>query len=739
MSRLPALALLVAVTSGTSAQELELTDGSEAVFEVPTASGNEEVVNQAFFFDAPGGIRNALIQLSDGGAGRDIDIFLRADQPFSETAVADDLFEEADFWSISGFGDEFVNLQDFSSPAVGGRRWHVAIVGFSGPAVDARLSLTFSRQPAPDNAFEVDFSNATGAGNCNTAPWNDGAPYTPRDGNDATTVGQARRNAMLKAAELLSAELSSRVPIRIRACWRDLGPSENGAQTLAGARSNRLPINSPGLPRDLIHTQATATRLAGTDVCRIFGGFECADQEVIISFNEQAADRFYYGFDPADSSTPGLDFITISMHEIIHGLGFFGLLGSDGRLETVSGRQVADVFVHQLATLRNGAPVRLDDPSLSDADRAEAVVSFDNLLWIDDQAAVQESNTLLNFEAGLVRMHAPTPFNPGSSVFHVSNAYCDLMRPTNALCTSESLRSLGMSRRIMDGVGWADSNGRLPFIGQYFDRARAGHGFDLQLGGTDSQGREVYVLTFYSYETRGGRPEWFQAVGVIDNGAFTGIRNADGNGFPRYLYDPGREPPQQADPDTFSQVAVSLNAVANSPACTDGVDRRGAVARVSFQWAIGNQVGEWCAEPLVSPATRPEPAGDFGGLWFASEEDQGWGFSLENIVTEDGTVDVFVLLYVYAQDGTPVWFFGLEEDFTFGTPTTVTLFERTGFPRIREFGELVDTEAGSMTLTLREPSNEPGAGNFASVNVTYSEGGAWIRDETEIRRLSLDR
>lgn len=738
MMRAGVLATGLLLAGSLPAQDIDLSDGGAVTFTVPATDAASQVIDFSFFFDTPENLPAARVELADGGAGRDLDLFLRADEPFSSTASADDLFDEADFWAISGFGEEFVTLQDFSRPAAGGKRWHLAIVGFPGDAVEATLRVTFSNQPAPGNTFVVDFANATGADNCDTGPWNDTAPYTPEGGNNASTLGAARRGAMNRAAELLSAELSSRVPIRIRACWRDLGGTENGSRTLAAARSNRLPLNTPGLPRDTVYTQAAGTRLAGTDVCRVFGGFECDDQEVIVSFNSQLTESFYYGFDAATESTVGIDFINIAMHEVIHGLGFFGLLGADGRLPRAGGRAVTDAFIHQLATQRDGELVRLDDPSMTDADRAAAVTSFDNLLWFDDQANVQEANTLALFEAGAVRMHAPDPFNPGSSVFHTSNAYCDLMRPTNALCRAESIRSLGLGLKIMHGVGWADS-GSPPFLGQYLDPLRAGHGFDFQLGGRDAQGRELYVLTFYSYETLGGHPEWFQATGFIENGAFTGTRNADGNGFPRFLFDANRQPPQEADPDTFSQVALSFNAVDDSTACSDGNDRPGGAALASFQWAIGNQVGEWCVEPLVLAATRPPPESDFGGLWFADVEDQGWGFSLENIVNQDGSIDLFVLLFVYAEDGTPVWFFGFEQDLTFGVPTTVAMFERTGFPRVRERGNLSDAEAGTMTLTLLSPSNTPGAGNFASVNVNYSEGGSWVREEVEIQRLSQPR
>ena len=78
----------------------------------------------------------------------------------------------------------------------------------------------------------------------------------------------------------------------------------------------------------------------------------------------------------------------------------------------------------------------------------------------------------------------------------------------------------------------------------------------------------------------------------------------------------------------------------------------------SFQWVIGDDIAEWCVEPLV--ALSSIPANDFGGLWFAGTADQGWGMSIENFIDGDGSTNLFIVLYVYDANGDPVWFFMID-------------------------------------------------------------------------------
>ena len=144
-------------------------------------------------------------------------------------------------------------------------------------------------------------------------------------------------------------------------------------------------------------------------------------------------------------------------------------------------------------------------------------------------------------------------------------------------------------------------------------------------------------------------------------------------------------------------------------------------------------------EPIIQRSQRP--AIDFGGLWFSTLEDQGWGFSLANIERGDGSVDLFILLYVYDANGNPAWFQGAASDFEIGTPITFNMEQLTGFARTQPPTDTVAQDGGTLTLTLVEPVNDINAGNRIDLAVTIQGGvgGEWVREDVPIQRLSADR
>jgi hypothetical protein len=740
------LALSLLVCAPLLAQDTELFDGSSLNLALPMVPTGQAIILSNLFIDVDDEATSLRVDLVDL-SGRDVDVLL-AREPFPDTITnLNMLFNSAEYLSAGASGEEFVTLQNSSNPPLAGQRWHLAVVAFEGPAGSATLSTNISQGPPAAAQMVVDFDNSLGADNCDTAPWNDATAFTPIDGNSATTLGAARRNAMLEAMRLLSMQLTSPVPIIIRGCWENLGEGDDGA-TLAGARTNFIFINTPGLPlSDTLYFQALVSRHAGAAVCNIGAGVGCGEQDILIGFNTDVDSdvalgprSWYYGFTgPSDSD---VDFISTVIHEITHGLGFASTIGEDGVLLSLGGQPRGDSFSQHLVDNSAGQAVPLLDASMTDSGRAAALISGNGLQWSGPESSVSNFNRFnSNQDDGFIRMYAPDPFEPGSSVSHVSRSYCAVMEPISTDCGPGEFRSLGLEQAMLHELGWAPAGNRPPLLGLYFDRARDGHGFDFQLGGVDPQLGPIYVLTFYSYRTQGLEPEWFQAAGPIQNGVFYGLRSdlTAGLGFPSFTYDDGRDPPQQADADRFGQVTLSLNSPEASAACNDGVDRPG-VAVYSFQWALDNSLGEWCVETVPGTDTRPNL--DNGGLWFAGQADQGWGYSLENIERPNGDIDLFVLLYVYAGDGTPVWFFGFVAAADLANPVEFEMFQRTGFNRLTTFGSIVDESAGSLTLVLGgDPTVGLDGSNRASVDVTFqgAEAGDWFRDDVPVVRLSQPR
>ncbi len=738
-SRLALLGLLLSFVGSVCAQQIELNDGEAVSFSVGAGTGNAPTVNTQFFIDVPEGISNLNVELTDASGRRDIDVVARPDNPFIFTGDVNNLFNaQAAYVSISLFGDESVNIQDFANPSVAGRRWYFALVGFGnsdGSAsgqTQATLTATLSTEPPPTGQFVIEFTETTPEdADCVAGEWDD-----------------QRRRAMERAAELLGEQFTSRIPIRIRACWIDFRDEDDEPDTgvLASAGATNNFINTRGVPqREVIYGLPQVLRFAGTRDCQLFGGDDCDEPTIQIRFNRNVDDSgsgFYYGFAPGNVGQ--IDFIQVAMHEITHGLGFASFYLEDGTSGASFGDGVfrPDAYSLLLGTEIDGEVRPIVD--LTDAERQAAFLSRTNLLWLGEEANLSGFNDrpAIGDDTRRVQLFAPIPYNGGSSVSHINSTYCTLMNAFIRTCDGEAIRTFGLAKPILNAIGWNES-GEDPYIGLQFDRERNGHGYELVLAGQNG-GENIYVQTLYTYDDQ-GNPEWFQAVGSINGGTFEADRNSDDNGLLSFLYDANDTPPQTAQAAPFGQSAISYNVPLKSAACNDGVDRTGAGNPASFLWEIGNQTGQWCVEQLV--AENNIPAQDFGGLWCAEgcenpANDTGWGMTIENFETGSG-VGLFVLLYVYAADGSPVWFFGQPDGFVPGQPITFDLIQRNAFGRTQNAVAFADQVAGSMTLTLDNPPGAPfvAAGNSVSIDVTYqgAEGGSWQRDNLSIVRLSLPR
>ena len=252
--------------------------------------------------------------------------------------------------------------------------------------------------------------NAAGEG------FNDPAPWTPTGGNPATTVGQAALNAFQHAADLWGQRLQSAETIRI-AAKMELLPCTETQAVLGQAGTTSVHRDFTGaLLADTWYPQALANALAGTDL-------NPQAPDVTAAFNSAiAADpnclggaAWYFGYDGAPG--PGeIDFVTVVLHEIAHGLGFQTYVD----VETGAlwyGRD--DVYMTMIE--RAGA-VPPDYPSMSDFQRASAAVSDPSLRWTGGHASYMAAQVpLVGGTSGeRVRLHAPNPLEPGSSVAHWS-------------------------------------------------------------------------------------------------------------------------------------------------------------------------------------------------------------------------------------------------------------------------------------------------------------------------------
>lgn len=272
----------------------------------------------------------------------------------------------------------------------------------------------------------------------------DATPRDPVPGNPGATLGEQRLNAFQAAADAWGQILDSEVPIFIEIDMDPL-PCDATSAVLGGAGPFFVFADFPGEIRpETWHVGALANSLVGLDLLEgdssmgaIFNSDINQDPACLAGFD------WWYGIGaPAPANT--VDFFTVVLHELAHGLGF----------TTVYDRQTGEL----LSDLPDTYLINLEDhslgftwPSLSAAERLASSTDTGDLHWVGPNV-LNASGVLLEgtHPTGHVRMYAPSPFELGSSVTHFDTSLVpnELMEPflnadaTNVL-TTELLRDIG--------------------------------------------------------------------------------------------------------------------------------------------------------------------------------------------------------------------------------------------------------------------------------------------------------
>jgi len=132
--------------------------------------------------------------------------------------------------------------------------------------------------------------------------FNDTTPWTPRGGNPANTLGQARLNAFQRAADLWGDLLVSNVTIEVRAKMDPLTCTPTGA-VLGSAGATSIHRSFAGAPlSNTWYPQALANSLRGADL-------NVGTADIQATFNSSLnggsclnGAEWYYGY---DASPPG--------------------------------------------------------------------------------------------------------------------------------------------------------------------------------------------------------------------------------------------------------------------------------------------------------------------------------------------------------------------------------------------------------------------------------------------------
>jgi len=305
----------------------------------------------------------------------------------------------------------------------------VALLAFAGGA-QAAATITVVNADSPGEGF------------------NDPTPVPPVGGNPGTTLGQQRLIAFQYAADVWGQLLNSGVTIVVNAQMNPLtcGPS---SAVLGSAGATTVHRNFSGAPVvDTWYSQALANSLAGSDLAP-------STPDLSAQFNSNlngsagclGGRGWYYGLDGVPTGLD-IDFVTVVLHEIGHGLGFQTFVNQSG--QKFNGFN--DTYMLNLE--RMGASPS-SYPAMTDAQRAAANIADPNLAWNGVSVTAQHPNVPVTagLNGNFLRVHAPNPYQPGSSVSHWSAAVSPNESMEPAYTGPNHDPSLALY--LMEDIGWS--------------------------------------------------------------------------------------------------------------------------------------------------------------------------------------------------------------------------------------------------------------------------------------------
>lgn len=226
--------------------------------------------------------------------------------------------------------------------------------------------------------------------------------------------------------------ISSPVPIRIEAAWVSMGEGVLGA-----AGPAVTPSGFDGAAPGTRYPSALANAIAGVDLRPA--------RDDIDAYLNSSFPSWYFGTD--GNPPPGTyDFATVVLHEIGHGLGFTGSATVNGQGGTFGPTpHIWDRF------LETGDGSSLVETLAPGGELAGALQSND--LWFAGPAATAAGGGVRP------RIHAPNPWEPGSSGHHLSDAAFASGQADSLMTTRISAREVvhnpgPVTVAILADLGW---------------------------------------------------------------------------------------------------------------------------------------------------------------------------------------------------------------------------------------------------------------------------------------------
>lgn len=232
---------------------------------------------------------------------------------------------------------------------------------------------------------------------------------------------------------------SERIDVLLR--WRELGWPGVYAQAQVHLQSN-FGSQDPDYQKDTYYPSALASHLAGKDAAVDKG-------DIILTLNIssiiEGKVEWYFGID-GKAEPQAVDYVTLVLHELVHGIGFYKTIREDGSYGMdPSAPAIYDRFVTGMLFDEAGKPSQAVPLTkmATDADRAKAI-RWPELTWNGEHGKSAATGDRL-------LLYAPKDFDAFTSVTHVGKGERSLMNPfyDGANHTLDGI-TLGM----LEDMGW---------------------------------------------------------------------------------------------------------------------------------------------------------------------------------------------------------------------------------------------------------------------------------------------
>lgn len=242
------------------------------------------------------------------------------------------------------------------------------------------------------------------------------------------------QTAFSEAIRILEQVIPSEVPINVAVQFTEQGPG-----TLASAGpTDLIVITGGGLPPNTFYPIALAEKLIAEDIN------EPSEFDIVVSVND--AVDWYYDFNNPGDIGNSFDFVTVILHELLHGLGFRSSTDVTANNGIISFGGLVDTYDRNLET----------GDGLSLADDIQDPVELGRALRGGD-IFYGSRFFEINSPTDLPEMNAPSVFSGASSIGHfdgpsVFNTADALMAPN--INNGTTIRDLGASLDVLYDIGW---------------------------------------------------------------------------------------------------------------------------------------------------------------------------------------------------------------------------------------------------------------------------------------------